>query len=185
MKIKRILAFLAGILLAVSAIWVTNQPEQVSASVFQKTTVPKKFRGTWYSYWRNGKVKPFKITRTKINLDGCADGKGGVYKYTKRAYNAKSGSSQLLIKTKGNRMWISAPHGQTSAVYVTNNRKTLYVFVTTWPNTYSKSKFAAKINYKADSSMSRRDKLSKLVWGNQLRELNRLLNNRGNNSAVT
>lgn len=50
MKIKRILAFLAGILLAVSAIWVTNQPEQVSASVFQKTTVPKKFRGTWYRY---------------------------------------------------------------------------------------------------------------------------------------
>ena len=166
MKIKRILAFLAGILLAVSAIWVTNQPEQVSASVFQKTTVPKKFRGTWYRYWGNGKVKPFKITRTNINLDGCADGKGGVYKYTKRAYNAKNGGSRLLIKTKGNRMWINVPHGQTSAAYVTNNRKILYVFVTTWPNTYSKSKSAARKNYKADSSMSRRGKLSKLVWGN-------------------
>ena len=34
MKIKRILAFLAGILVAVSAVWLTNQPEQVSASVF-------------------------------------------------------------------------------------------------------------------------------------------------------
>ena len=56
MKIKRILAFLAGILVAVSAVWLTNQPEQVSASVFQKTTVPKKFRGTWYRYWGNGKV---------------------------------------------------------------------------------------------------------------------------------
>ncbi|NRO29108.1 hypothetical protein [Lactobacillus helveticus] len=165
MKIKRILAFLAGMLLAVSAVWLINQPEQVSASVFQKTTVPKKFRGTWYRYWGNGKVKPFKIKRTEINLDGCADGRGGVYKYTKRAFNAKSDSSHLLIKTKGNRMWICTPHGQTSAAYVTNNRKTLYVFVTTWPNTYSKSKSAARKNYKADSSMSRRDKLSKLVWG--------------------
>jgi hypothetical protein len=156
--------------LAVSAIWVTNQPEQVSASVFQKTTVPKKFRGTWYRYWGDGKVKPFKITRTEINLDGCADSKAGVYKYTKRAYNAKGSldfySSHLLIKAKGNRMWICVPHGQTSAAYVTNNHKTLYVFVTTWPNTYSKSKSAARKNYKADSSMSRRGKLSKLVWGN-------------------
>lgn len=42
MKIKKFLAFLAGILLAISAIWVTNQSEQVSASVFQKTSVPKK-----------------------------------------------------------------------------------------------------------------------------------------------
>ena len=38
MKIKRFLAFLAGILLAVSAIWLTSQPKQVSASVFQKTS---------------------------------------------------------------------------------------------------------------------------------------------------
>lgn len=43
MKIKRILAFLAGMLIAISAVWITNQPEQVSASVFQKTAVPKKF----------------------------------------------------------------------------------------------------------------------------------------------
>ena len=42
MKIKKFLAFLAGILLAISAIWVTNQSEQVSASVFQKTKVIKK-----------------------------------------------------------------------------------------------------------------------------------------------
>lgn len=170
MKIKRILAFLAGILLAVSAIWVTNQPEQVSASVFQNTTVPKKFRGTWYRYWGNGKVKPFKITRTEINLDGCADGKGGVYKYTKRAFNAEGSldyfSSHLLIKTKENRMWICVPHDQTSAAYVTNNRKTLYVDVDTWVDTYYKSKSAAKRNHKADRNMSRRDKLSKLVWGN-------------------
>lgn len=156
--------------MAVSAIWVTNQSEQVSVSVFQKTSVPKKFRGTWYYYVGNGKVEAFKITRTEINLDGCADSKGGVYKYTKRAYNAKGSldfySSHLLIKAKGNRMWICVPHGQTSAAYVTNNRKTLYVFVTTWPNTYSKSKSAARKNYKADSSMSRRGKLSKLVWGN-------------------
>ncbi|UIK34889.1 hypothetical protein KGE51_09625 [Lactobacillus amylovorus] len=165
MKIKRILAFLAGILLAVSAVWVTNQPEQVSASVFQKTTVPKKFCGTWYYYVGNGKVKAYKIARTEINLAGCADGGARVYKYTKRAYNAKSGSSNLLIRTKGNRMWISSPHSQTSAAYVTNNRKKLYVFVTTWPNTYYKSKSAARKNYKADRSMSRRDKLSKLVWG--------------------
>ncbi|MGN8864874.1 hypothetical protein ACTND0_04150 [Lactobacillus amylovorus] len=163
MKIKRILAFLAGMLIAISAVGVTNQPEQVSASVFQKTTVPKKFRGTWYGCWGNGKVQPFKITRTEINLAGCADGKGGVYKYTKRAYNAK-GSSHLLIRTKGNRMWICAPHGQTSTAYVTNSRKNLYVFVTTWPNTYSKSKSAAKRNYKADKTISRRNQLSKLVW---------------------
>lgn len=88
MKIKRILAFLAGMLIAISAVWITNQPEQVSASVFQKTAVPKKFCGTWYSCWGNGKVQPFKITRTEINLAGCADGGARVYKYTKRAYNA-------------------------------------------------------------------------------------------------
>lgn len=169
MKIKKFLAFLAGILLAVSAIWVTNHSEQVSASVFQKTTVPKKFRGTWYRYWGNGKVKPFKITRTEINLDGCADGKGGVYKYTKRAYNAKVSStvssSHQLISSKGNRIRMSYPRSETTAAYVTNNRKKLYVFVTTWPNTYYKSKSAARKNYKADRSMSRRNKLSKLVWG--------------------
>lgn len=105
MKIKRILAFLAGMLIAISAVWTTNQPEQASASVFQKTAVPKKFCGTWYSCWGNGKVQPFKITRTEINLAGCADGGARVYKYTKRAYNAKD----LLIRTKGNRMWICAP----------------------------------------------------------------------------
>ena len=164
MKIKKFLAFLAGILFAVSAIWVTNQSEQVSASVFQKTSVPKKFRGTWYYYVGNGKVKAYKITRTKINLAGCADGKGGVYKYTKRAYNAKSGSSHLLIKTKGNRMWICSPHGQTSAAYVTGDRKKLYVVVDTWVDTYFKSKSAARKNWKADRSMSRRNQLSKLVW---------------------
>lgn len=164
MKIKRILAFLVGMLIAISAVWITNQPEQVSASVFQKTAVPKKFCGTWYRYWGNGKVKPFKITRTEINLDGCADGKGEVYKYTKRAYNAKSDSSHLLIKTKGNRMWICSPHGQTSAAYVTGDRKKLYVVVDTWVDTYFKSKSAARKNYKADRSMSRRKRLSKLVW---------------------
>ncbi len=170
MKIKRILAFLAGILLAVSAVWVTNQTEQVSASVFQKTSVPKKFRGTWYYYVGNGKVQAFKITRTKINLSGYADGgKARNYKFTKRAYNAKVSSkvysSHQLISSKGNRIRMSYPHGQTSAAYVTNNRKKLYVFVTTWPNTYYKSKSAARKNYKADSSMSGRGKLSKLVWG--------------------
>lgn len=36
MKIKRILAFLAGMLIAISAVGVTNQPEQVSASVFKR-----------------------------------------------------------------------------------------------------------------------------------------------------
>lgn len=166
MKIKRILAFLAGILLAISAVWITNQPEQVSASVFQKTTVPKKFRGTWYGCWGNGKVQPFKITRSEINLTGCADGGARVYKYTKRAYNAKGNDygSHLLIKTRGNRMWICAQHGQTSAACVTNNRKKLYVGVDTWVDTYYKSKAAAKRNHKADKSMSRRDKLSKLVW---------------------
>lgn len=95
--------------MAVSAIWVTNQPEQVGASVFQKTSVPNKSRGTWYYYVGNGKVEAFKITRTEINLDGCADGKGGVYKYTKRAYNAKVSStvssSHQLISSKGNRIY--------------------------------------------------------------------------------
>lgn len=170
MKIKRILAFLAGILVAVSAVWLTNQPEQVSASVFQKTSVPKKFRGTWYMCRGNGKVQPFKITRTEINLAGCADGGIRVYKYTKRAYNAKGSSnllisSHLLIRTKGNRMWISVPHGETATAYITNSRKNLYVFVTTWPDTYYKSKSAARKNWKADRSMSmsRLDQLSKLV----------------------
>ena len=60
MKIKRVLAFLAVILFAISAIWITNQPEQVSASVFQKTSVPKKFRGTWYGYDYNKGIQDYK-----------------------------------------------------------------------------------------------------------------------------
>ena len=132
--------------------------------------MPKKFRGTWYRYWGNGKVKPFKITRTEINLDGCADGgKARNYKFTKWAYNAKVSSkvysSHQLISSKGNRIRMSYPRSETTAAYVTNNRKKLYVFVTTWSNTYYKSKSAARKNYKADRSMSRRNKLSKLVWG--------------------
>lgn len=39
MKIKRILAFLAGIVFAILAVWVTTQSNEVSASVFQKTSV--------------------------------------------------------------------------------------------------------------------------------------------------
>ena len=132
--------------------------------------MPKKFRGTWYYYVGNGKVETFKITHTKINLSGYADGgKARTYKFTKRAYNAKVSStvssSHQLISSKGNRIRMSYPRSETTAAYVTNNRKKIYVFVTTWSNTYYKSKSAARKNYKADRSMSRRNKLSKLVWG--------------------
>ena len=127
--------------------------------------MPKKFRGTWYYYVGNGKVEAF-----KINLSGYADGgKVRTYKFTKRAYNAKVSStvssSHQLISSKGNRIRMSYPRSETTAAYVTNNRKKLCVFVTTWPNTYYKSKSAARKNYKADRNMSRRNKLSKLVWG--------------------
>ena len=46
MKIKRSFALLVGMLLALTVVLTINQPKQVNASVFQKTTVPKKFRGT-------------------------------------------------------------------------------------------------------------------------------------------
>ena len=39
MKIKRILAFLAGMLIAISAVWITNQPEQVSHPTFAYITL--------------------------------------------------------------------------------------------------------------------------------------------------
>lgn len=110
---------------------------------------------SWYNCWGNEKVQPFKITRTEINLAGCTD--GGVNILNEHIMH-------LLIRTKGNRMWICAPHGQTSTAYVTNSRKNLYVVVDTWVDTYYKSKSAARKNYKADRSMSRRNQLSKLVW---------------------
>lgn len=89
MKIKRGL-FLVGILFVVSAVWMINQPEQVSASVFQKVLVPKKFRGTWYGYDYSNKLKAFKITSSKIVLPGYAEAgvKTRTYKYTDRAHNS-------------------------------------------------------------------------------------------------
>lgn len=167
MKIKRILAFLAGILLAVSAVWVTNQPEQVGASVFQKTSVPKKFRGTWYGYDYHKKLKAFKITRSRIVLSGYAETgvKTRTYKYTNRAHNSHADyASHQLIKSNGNRMQMSYPSGETAAAYVTGNRKKLYVGIDTWVDTYYKSKSAARRNHKADKNRNRILKLSKLIW---------------------
>ena len=66
MKIKRSFALLVGMLLALTVVLTINQPKQVNASVFQKTTVPKKFRGTWYGYDYQKKLKAFKITSSKI-----------------------------------------------------------------------------------------------------------------------
>lgn len=167
MKIKRSLAFLIGILLLISAVWMTNQSKPVSASVFQRTSVPKKFRGTWHGYDYNKKLKAFKITRSKIVLAGYSDAgmKARTYKYTKRAHNSHSNySSHQLIKSRGNRMLMSYPSGENAAAYVTNNRKKLYVGIDTWVDTYYKSKAAAKKNHKADRKRSRIVKLFRLVW---------------------
>lgn len=167
MKIKRILAFLAGIVFAILAVWLTTQSNEVSASVFQKTTVPKKFRGTWYGYDYNKKLKAFKITSSKIVLAGYGDAemKTRTYNYTKRSHNSHADySSHQLIKCSGNRMLMSYPMGENAAAYVTSNRKKLYVGIDTWVDTYYKSKAAAKKNHRADSKRSRAVKLFKLVW---------------------
>lgn len=167
MKIKRVLAFLAGTLFAISAVWITNQPEQVNASVFQKTSVPKKFRGMWYGYDYHKKLKAFKITSSKIVLAGYADTgvKTRTYKYTNRAHNSHADyASHQLINSNGNRMLMSYPNGENAAAYVTSNRKKLYVGINTWVDTYYKSKAAARKNYQADRKRSRGAKLFKLVW---------------------
>lgn len=168
MKIKRILAFLAGIVFAILAVGVTTQSDEVSASVFQKTSVPKKFRGTWYGYDYNNKLKGFKITSTKIVLAGYAEAgvKTRTYKYTEPAHMSHADyDSHQLIKSKGNRMLMSYPNGETAVAYVTGNHKKLYVGINMWVDTYYKSKSAAKKNHQADKSRSRMLKLSKLVWG--------------------
>lgn len=167
MKIKRILAFLAGIVFAILAVWVTTQSNEVSASVFQKTSVPKKFRGTWYGYDYNNRLKGFKITSTKIVLAGYAEAgvKTRTYKYTEPAHMSHADyNSHQLIKSKGNRMVMSYPNGETAAAYVTGNRKKLYVGINMWVDTYYKSKAAAKKNHQADKKRSRAFKLYKLVW---------------------
>lgn len=73
-------------------------------------------------------------------------------------------NSHQLIKSKGNRMLMSYPNGETAAAYVTGNRKKLYVGINMWVDTYYKSKSAAKKNHQADKKRSRAFKLYKLVW---------------------
>lgn len=168
MKIKRILAFLAGIVFAILAVGVTTQSDEVSASVFQKTSVPKKFRGTWYGYDYNNKLKGFKITSTKIVLAGYAEAgvKTRTYKYTEPAHMSHADyNSHQLIKSKGNRMLMSYPNGETAVAYVTGNHKKLYVGIDTWVDTYYKSRSAARRNHKADRNRNRMLELSRLVWG--------------------
>lgn len=170
MKVKRFLVFLAGILFAISAVWITNQPEQVSASVFQKTSVPKKFRGTWYGYGVQNKLKAYKITRSRIRLAGYSDNnfKTRTYKLTDKSRNAtgnyNSYISHQLIKSKGNRMQMSYPSGETAVAYVTSKRKKLYVGIDTAVDTYYKSKSAAKRNHKADRNRRRSVTLKRFVW---------------------
>lgn len=90
MKIKKSFVLLIGMLFALTVVLTINQPKQVNASVFQKTTVPKKFRGTWYGYDYQKKLKAFKITSSKIVLAGYGDFsmKTRTYKYTKRSHNS-------------------------------------------------------------------------------------------------
>lgn len=138
------------------------------ASVFQKTSVPKKFRGTWYGYDYNNRLKGFKITSTKIVLAGYTEAgvKTRTYKYTEPAHVSYADyNSHQLIKSKGNRMLMSYPNGETAVAYVTGNHKKLYVGINMWVDTYYKSKSAAKKNHQADKSRSIMLKLSKLVWG--------------------
>ncbi|WP_195922530.1 hypothetical protein [Lactobacillus crispatus] len=167
MKIKRSFSILAGTLVAILTVCTINQPKQVNASVFQKTTVPRKFRGTWYGYDYQKKLKAFKITSSKIVLAGYGDSaiKSRTYKYTNRAHNSHADySSHQLIKCRGNRMLMSYPMGENSAAYVANNRRKLYVGINTWVDTYYKSKAAAQKNHYADRKRSRILKLFKLVW---------------------
>ena len=118
MKIKRSFALFIGMLFAFAVVLTINQPKRVSASVFQKTTVPKKFRGTWYGYDYQKKLKPFKITSSKIVLAGYSDAgmKTRTYKYTKRSHNSHADySSHQLIKCRGNRMLMSYPMRENAA----------------------------------------------------------------------
>lgn len=171
MNTKKLSAILMAMLFSISLIFVINnyQSNNVDAAVFQKINVPKKFRGTWYGYTYNNKLKAFKITRTHINVAGYGDSnnKARTYKYTKKAHNYQyknpnTYSSHQLIKPKGNRMFMSYPMGENSAAYVTRNRKKLYVGVDTWVDTYYKSKSAARKHHKADKNNSR---ILNLVWG--------------------
>lgn len=137
------------------------------ASVFQKISVPKKFRGTWYGYDYNNRLKGFKITSTKIVLAGYAEAgvKTRTYKYTNPTHNSHADYvSHQLIKSNGNRMKMSYPNGQTSAAYLTGNRKKLHVGIDTWVDAYYKSKSAAKKNHQTDKKRSRAFKFYKLVW---------------------
>ena len=88
------------------------------------------------------------------------------YKYTEPAHMSHADyDSHQLIKSKGNRMLMSYPNGETAAAYVTGNRKKLYVGIDTWVDTYYKSRSAARRNHKADRNRNRMLELSRLVWG--------------------
>lgn len=165
MKIRKSLVLLVGMLFAILGVITTTH--SVSASVFQKVNVPKRFRGTWYGYDYTNKLKAFKISRSKIVLAGYSDAgtKARTYKYTDRAHNSNADySSHQLIKSKGNRIRMSYPMGETAVVYVTNNRKKLYVGINTAVDTYYKSKAAAKKNHRVDNKRRRSPKLFRFIW---------------------
>lgn len=169
--------FLAILFTFATAISITTfQGSKVNAAVFQKINVPKRFRGTWYGFSFNNKVKKYRITKTYINLAHYGDDikkgkKVRTYKYTKKAHDYQYKSyknyiSHQLIKINGNgnRIYMSYPLGENNVAYLSKNRKKLLVGVNTWVDTYYKSKAAAIKNHKKDKSKMFNRSLYELVW---------------------
>lgn len=118
----------------------------VSASTLKTTTVPKKFRGTWYLATSRKKATAYKITSTRIKLDGV---NARVYKYSSKAYHATSLSvpSKVLISSLGNTMYFYYIGGHIYPIQLSKNHASIKV-IAGLPTTYYKSKSQALKHYR-------------------------------------
>ncbi|QNQ82323.1 hypothetical protein FP435_03455 [Lactobacillus sp. PV037] len=119
--------------------------KSAQASVLKTTTVPKRFRGTWYLATSRKKVHAYKINSTRIKLDGV---NARVYKYSSKAYRATSLSipSKVLISSKGNTLTFYYIGGRIYPLNLSSNHQSLRD--ASAMQTYYKSKSAALKHYR-------------------------------------
>lgn len=143
---KKLLWVFSALLFVGLFLGISNKPAEVQAATLQKTTIPSRFRGTWYLATSKKKVKKYHITKTNINLDGMDNPR--VYKYTAKAYRSVKLSTpkKVLIKVKKNKLTYYYIGGRIYPVTLSSNHKTLSDKSSM--HTYYRSKSAALKHYK-------------------------------------
>lgn len=141
---KKLLLFFSAFLFLGLFLGINSQSTQ--AATLQKTSVPSRFRGTWYLATSKKKVKKYHITKTHINLDGMENPR--VYKYTSKAYRKikLSTPKRVLIKVKKNTLTYYYIGGRIYPVTLSSSHKTLKD--KTAMHTYYRSKSAALKHYR-------------------------------------